>query len=69
MQWLGAVSLMKAVMIDGSFAPLDMLFSTSEMLSLLRSVPVGTYLQPIGDWADGLDMPFVSISAPEVYLG
>ena len=33
---------MKAVMVDGTFAPLDMLFSKSEMLTILRSVPVST---------------------------
>lgn len=55
-------------MIDGEFAPLDMLFSESQMLTILRSVPVGRYLQPIGDWNDGLDMPFVFVR-DEIYMG
>jgi hypothetical protein len=29
------------------------------MLAILRSVPVGQYLQPIGNWSDGLDLPFI----------
>ena len=41
-------------MIDGKFAPLDMIFSDSEMLMILRSTPVGQYLQPTGNWDDGL---------------
>merc|ERR1719424_1442487 len=65
--WLGAVQLMKTVMIDGSFEPLDLLFSESQMLTILRSVPVGKYLQPIGDWQDGLDLPFVYVRE-EMYL-
>lgn len=59
--WLGAVQLMKTVMIDGSFEPLDLLFTESQMLTILRSVPVGRYLQPIGNWNDGLDLPFVLV--------
>ena len=57
-------------MIDGTFAPLDMIFSEAEMVTLaskgnklkygflqlmiLRSTPVGQYLQPTGNWNDGL---------------
>ena len=41
-------------MIDGTFAPLDMIFSEAEMLMILRSTPVGQYLQPVGNWDDGL---------------
>lgn len=41
--WLGAVQLMKAVMIDGSFEPLDLLFTESEMLTILRSVPAADW--------------------------
>jgi hypothetical protein len=41
-------------MIDGTFAPLDMIFSEAEMLMILRSTPVGQYLQPTGNWNDGL---------------
>ena len=41
-------------MIDGTFAPLDMIFSEAEMLMILRSTPVGQYLQPTGNWDDGL---------------
>ena len=26
------------------------------MLTILRSTPVGRYLQPIGNWEDGLDV-------------
>ena len=37
------------------------------MLQILRSVPVGRYLQPIGDWKDGLDMPFIYVR-DELYL-
>lgn len=41
-------------MIDGTFAPLDMIFSETEMLLILRSTPVGQYLQPTRNWDDGL---------------
>ena len=57
-------------MIDGTFDPLDMVFSETEMVTLaskgnklkygflqlmiLRSTPVGQYLQPTGNWQDGL---------------
>lgn len=43
-----ALMTVQAVMIDGSFEPLDSLFSESQMLTILRSVPVGRYLQPTG---------------------
>eukprot|EP00658_Telonema_sp_P-2_P022945 TRINITY_DN19191_c0_g2_i1.p1 TRINITY_DN19191_c0_g2~~TRINITY_DN19191_c0_g2_i1.p1 ORF type:complete len:261 (+),score=47.10 TRINITY_DN19191_c0_g2_i1:110-892(+) len=56
--FLGSVQLLRAVLVDGTFAPLDMLFNESQMLTILRSVPVGRYLQPTGDWEDGLDCPF-----------
>ena len=46
----------------------DMLFSESQMLAILRSVPVGRYLQPSGNWKDGLDMPFVFVR-DEIYFG
>ena len=54
-------------MIDGTFDPLDKIFSESEMLTILRSTPVGQYLQPIGDWKDGLDLPFVLLRE-DVYI-
>ena len=60
----------RAVMIDGTFDPLDMMFSETEIvtpaskgnklkygsvqLMILRSTPVGQYLQPTGNWQDGL---------------
>ena len=37
------------------------------MLTILRSVPVGQYLQPVGDWEDGLNLPFLYIRE-ESYL-
>ena len=46
------------MLVDGTFAPLDLLFSESQMLTILRSVPVGRYLQPQGNWQDGLNCPF-----------
>ena len=63
----GSVDLQKAVMIDGAFPPLDMIFTESEMLTIFRSVPVGRYLQPTGDWEDGLDIPFIFLR-DELYV-
>ena len=37
------------------------------MLTMLRSAPVGRYLQPIGNWNDGLDLPFVFVRE-ELYI-
>jgi len=59
--FLGSVQLLRAMQVDGAFPPLDMMFSTSQMLTIMRSVPVGRYLQPTGDWHDGLDLPFVFV--------
>ena len=41
--FLGSVTLLQAVMVDGTFPPLDMLFTESQMLSILREPawPVG----------------------------
>ena len=34
----GAVALQRAVLVDGSFPPLDLMFSQSQMLTILRGV-------------------------------
>ena len=54
----GAVTLMRAMMVDGAFPPLDLMFSESDMLTIMRGAPVGRYLQPCGSWEDGLNLPF-----------
>jgi len=59
--FLGSVQLLRAMQVDGAFPPLDAIFSTSQMLTIMRSVPVGRYLQPVGNWKDGLDLPFVFV--------
>jgi len=46
------------MMVDGAFPPLDMMFSESDMLTIMRGAPVGRYLQPTGSWDDGLNTPF-----------
>jgi len=48
-------------MVDGCFPPLDTMFTESDMLTIMRGVPVGRYLQPTGRWEDGLDIPFVYV--------
>ena len=57
----GSVALLRAMMIDGSFPPLDMMFTQSQMLTIMRGAPVGRYLQPTGNWADGMNLPFVYV--------
>ena len=54
-------------MVDGAFPPLDLLFSESDMLTLMRAFPVSRYLQPTGHWEDGLNLPFV-YARQEVYV-
>lgn len=65
--FLGAVALQHAVMIDGTFDPIDKFFTESDMITMMRSFPVGRYLQPQGNWQDGLDLPFLFIR-DEIYI-
>jgi len=44
----GSVALLRSMMVDGNFPPLDLMFSESDMLTIMRSVPVGRYLRETG---------------------
>lgn len=47
----GSVNLTRAVLVDGLFPPLNMLFNESQMLTILRSVPVGpTHTTASAQW-------------------
>jgi len=66
--WYGSVDPIRNTAIDGlTGEALDLMFSGSQLLTLCRALPVFRFLQPAGNWEDGLDLPFAYLRR-ELYL-